>query len=307
MIVWFAALVGLILAAGNLGVAQQPPPIIDLHFHAQEGWDTGALVSLFDQLGVAKAGSGPAGSDSLGLSFAGRYPTRFVPFAAQGELVGRIWRDGDRVWNLDTSDVNAYLDRLESGLRSGQFKGIGEIFVNNLHTHPRDFKPIRFPADAPLMRRLWALSATYGVPVQVHTEADPTSVAEIERLLAINPQGTLIWAHTGFFAEPPLVRRLLQQHSALFCELSWRDERPRAMGWGLPIPISEAGNLRSVWKVLLEEFPERFLIGTDVGTPSVIDYARLITYWRDILAQLSPDAAEKIAHQNAERLLKLAK
>ncbi len=127
----------------------------------------------------------------------------------------------------------------------------------------------------------------------------------MERLLEVTPQGTFIWAHTGFFAEPPLLKRLLQQHPDLFCELSWRDERPVAQGWHLPIPISEGNRLRPEWKDLLEEFPDRFVIGTDVSTPSLIEYASLIKYWRAILSQLTAETAEKFAHANAERILRL--
>jgi hypothetical protein len=250
---------------------------------------------------VAKAAGGPAGPDYVGLSFASRHPDRFIPFGGQGSIVGLIWREGEDIWNLQSPRIVDYLRLLEAELRWGQVRGIGEIFVNNLNSHPADFKPIRFPADSPLMRRLWAFSATYRVPVHVHAEADGPTVAEMERLLESNRQGTWLWAHTGFFIEPPALRRLFQQHPNLLCELSWRDERygPRR------IPISEDGQLRPEWKELLEEFPDRFVVGTDVGDSSLDGYSFMIAYWRGILKQLSADSAEKLAHQNAERILKL--
>ncbi len=299
--VWLVVVLGFLSASGTVVLAQPPPQIIDLHFHASPGWDIEALVSLFDQLGVAKAAGGPAGPDYLGLSFASRHPDRFIPFGGQGSLVGLIWKEWAGIWNLQSPRIEDYLRLLETELRGGQVRGIGEIFVNNLNSHPADFEPIRFPADSPLMHRLWALSATYGVPVHVHAEADGPTVAEMERLLESNRQGTWLWAHTGFFIEPPALRRLFQQHPNLFCELSWRDERvgPRR------IPISVGGQLLPEWKELLEEFPDRFVIGTDVGDPSLGRYAFMIGYWRGIFKQLSPVAAEKLAHQNAERILKL--
>ncbi len=294
-------LLSFLFGPGAAALAQPTPPIIDLHFHADLGWDKAALVRLFDQLGVARAGGGPAGPDTLGLSFASTHPDRFIPFGGQGSLVRLMWREGTAIWNLQSSSITDYLRLLETLLRLGQLKGIGEIFVNNVHTHPPDFTPIRFPADSPLMRRLWAFSAMYGVPVHVHAEADGPTVAEMERLLESNREGTWLWAHTGFFIEPPLLRRLFQHHPNLFCELSWRDERPFHN-----IPISQGGQLRSEWKELLEEFPDRFVIGTDIGgRPSLDGYSGLIGYWRGILKQLSPEAAEKLAHENAERILKL--
>jgi hypothetical protein len=286
--------------------AQEQLPIIDLHFHPQPQWNRGALVNLFDQLGVAMAGNGPGGPDSVALSFAQQYPGRFIPFAGLREITDIIHTDGDHAWNLNGGGITSYLIRLEAELASGQYKGIGELFPNNLHSTSRGFPSQRYPVDAPLMRHLWALSAKYGVPLSVHLEADMGSVAEMERLLGTTPQGTFIWAHTGFFAEPSLLSRLLTQHADLYCELSWRDERPVEQGWRLPLPISEGGHLRSAWKDLLEEFPDRFVIGTDAGDQgSVTTYARLINYWRTILSQLAPATAQKLAHQNAEHILKL--
>jgi predicted TIM-barrel fold metal-dependent hydrolase len=305
-----ARMLGLVVAlslllAGPSANAQQALPIIDLHFHPLRGWDMAALVDLFDELGVAKAGNGPGGPDEIAFSFAAKYPDRFIPFAGLGEITFHIQREGELAWTLQGPGIMGYLSKLEGELRSGAAKGIGELFPDNMNSHPDYFPGMRYPADSPLMRRLWALSAQYGVPLSVHLEARGAPIAEMERLLEVTPRGTFIWAHTGFFAEPPLLRRLLQQHPALFCELSWRDERALAQGWRLPIPISEGNQLKTEWKDLLEEFSDRFVIGTDVSTPSPIEYARLVKYWRAILSQLTPETAEKFAHANAERILRL--
>jgi len=281
-------------------VAQQEPPIIDLHLHAENGWDMGGLANLFDRLGVARAGNGPGGPDTLALSFARRLSGRFIPFAALGELAFHLQNEGTAAWSLQSQGILQYLSRLEGELASGQYKGIGEVFPNNLHTHG-SWLAFRFPADSPLMRRLWAYSAKYRVPISVHLEADLTSVAEMERLLDITPQGTFIWAHTGFFADPPLLARLFQQHPDLSAELSWRDER----SGNLRQQISIGGQLKPDWKDLLEQFPDRFVIGTDVSGQSLAEYEAVINYWRGVLPQLSPATAEKIAHQNAEHLLNL--
>ena len=61
----------------------------------------------------------------------------------------------------------------------------------------------------------------------------------------------------------------------------------------------------AAWKALLEDLPDRFVIGTDVDPATLTTYAEEIGYWRGILAQLSPATAMKLGHGNAERLLKL--
>ncbi len=120
-------------------VPAQALPIIDLHFHPDEDWDLGALVSAFDSVGVTRAGNGAkqkkdltSGLDDLPLSFATRYPDRFIPFAGQIPIGRFIARDGQRAWRLESEMLVSYLNQLEGQLRDGRFKGLGEFFSNNL-------------------------------------------------------------------------------------------------------------------------------------------------------------------------------
>jgi len=283
-------------------VVAQTVPIIDLHFHADQAWDVHALVTLFDELGVAAAGNGARGSDGLALKFAQQYPGRFIPYGGNEPIRGFISREGERAYTLQTPAVVEYLGQLETALRDKQFKGIGELVINS--THSRADKASKYPADSSLMRRLWALSATYGIPLSAHMDATPESIQEMERLLAADRRGTWIWAHTGWLpaADPSMLRRLLGAHPNLFCELSGRESIRRVYRGD---PIDEGGVLKPAWKALLEDLPDRFVIGTDVDPATPATYAEEIAYWRGILAQLSPAAAVKLAHENAERLLKL--
>jgi predicted TIM-barrel fold metal-dependent hydrolase len=283
-------------------VAAQTVPIIDLHFHADQAWDIHAVVKLFDELGVAAAGNGARGSDGLALTFAQQYPGRFIPYGGNEPIRGFISREGERAYTLQSPVVVEYLGQLETALRDKQFKGIGELVINS--THSRADKASKYPADSPLMRRLWALSATYGIPLSAHMDATPESIQEMERLLASDRRGTWIWAHTGWLpaADPSMLRRLLGAHPNLFCELSGRESIRRIYRGA---PIDEGGVLKPAWKALLEDLPDRFVIGTDVDPATPKTYAEEIGWWRGILTQLSPTTAAKLAHENAERLLKL--
>jgi hypothetical protein len=284
-------------------------PIIDLHFHADR-WDIPGLVTLFDELGVARAGNGTGGSDSTTRGYTEQYPDRFFSFAGQGPIGGLALGQSERTANLESQALLDYLAQLEADLQAGRFKGIGELYANNLLGGGRS----RYPADSPLMQRLWALSATYQVPLSVHMDATEESVAEMERLLASDRRGSWIWAHTGMFAEPPLLRRLLQTHTNLVCELSARitgGEAPAAWPRDL-IPMFDVvsivdhdGRVRPAWRELLEEFPDRFMIGTDTP-PTRSAYVRVTGVLRQFFAQLSTETAAKVAHGNAERLLRLS-
>ena len=295
--------VTLLLLSSRLGNARaETVPIIDLHFHADQAWDVHALVKLFDEVGVAAAGNGARGSDGLALKFAQQYPGRFIPYGGNEPVRGFISRESERAYTLQAPGVVEYLGQLDTALRDKQFKGIGELVINS--TYSRADKASKYPADSPLMRRLWALSANHGVPVSAHMDATPESLHEMERLLASDRRGTWIWAHTGWLpaADPSMLRRLLGAHPNLFCELSGRESIRRIYRGD---PIDEGGVLKPAWKALLEDLPDRFAIGTDVDPATLQTYAEEIGYWRGILGQLSSATAAKLAHENAERLLRL--
>jgi hypothetical protein len=273
-------------------------PIIDLHFHPEPGW--GDVAALFDQIGVRAAGNGASGLDSLALELAARYPGRVLAFGGGYDIRQLVLRYGAAAWNLERAEAEALLVRLEADLQAGRLEGIGEIHVNNWNSNIVGSPQYRWPADSPLLQRLLSLSATYRVPLTVHMDAEAESVAQMERLLAANREGTLLWAHTGHFAEPDLLRRLLATHPNLVCELSYRISISPSR---TAIPMDTNGHLKESWRELLEAFPGRFVIGTDLGGPSPAGYGSMIGFWRRILEQLSPQTAASIAYRNAEDLL----
>lgn len=61
--------------------------------------------------------------------------------------------------------------------------------------------------------------------------------------------------------------------------------------------------LKPDWKALLEGHSDRFLIGTDSDKPA--EYQGIVDFFRAVLAELKPDAARRIAYENAQRLFRL--
>jgi hypothetical protein len=285
------------------GPAVQPAdslPIIDLHFHPEPGW--GDLTSLFDRLRVRAAGSGASGPDSIALDLAEQHPDRVLAFAGGHELRQLILEHGEAALTIEVPAAARYLEEVGAALREGRFVGLGELLVNNRSSYIAGSPPYHFPADSPLMVRLFELSARYSVPLSVHMDAEAAAVEQMERLLASNREGTWLWAHTGHVAEPALLARLLRDHPNLYCELSYRLSISPSR---TAIPMDQGGRLRPEWRELLEAFPDRFVIGTDLSYPSHDAYEGMIAFWRGLLGQLSPQVAAQIAHRNAERLLRL--
>ena len=302
---WVLVLVALLSGSRFAGAQTQGEalPLADLHFHAEQSRAPDAVLGAMDRAGVRWAGNGAAGADGLWRPFVEAAQDRFLPFAGQGAIGVRIQEQGEAAWTLKSPEITRYLEVLEQGLRGGRFRGIGELFVNNQNSHAPTFQPTRYPADSPLMRRLLTLAATYHAPLSVHMQADPGSVEEMERLLPIDRNGLVIWAHCGFWIEADQLQRLMDRHPNLFCELSHRDDRahlPRLR----TLEITGSGRrLKSDWKALLENHSDRFLIGTDVD--NLGQYQGIIDYYREVLAQLAPAAAKRLAYENAQRLFRL--
>jgi len=174
------------------------------------------------------------------------------------------------------------------------------------------------PPDHPLYLLLADIAAEHGVPIDLHLEAVPEAMplpvelssppnagrlrpnmAAFERLLAHNQRARIIWAHLGTdftgARTPAATRRLLRTHANLYLEIK---HDPRAVGRN---PILVDGKVSAEWLALFEEFPDRFLIGSDQHYPEQGQPAR----WPSVVAilnQLPRPLREKIGAANARHV-----
>jgi hypothetical protein len=272
---WRLGVIGVLLA----GVIAVPParadealPFFDAHIHYNEpAWRvfppeevaalfarrgvTGALVSSTPQQGTSKLQAAA--------------PERVVP-----EL--RPYRGPVSAGNW-THDP-AIVDWLAARLKAGSFAAIGEIHIYKMES-----------ADWEVMGRVAALARQHGVFLHVHARAPI-----IERVLALDPQVDIIWAHAGLHDGPETIARMLDAHPRLIAELSLR--APNIMP-----PLKEG--MDPAWRALLLRHQDRIIVGTDTYMNiSWVDYEELLAAHRRWLTLLPRAAAEKIAYRNAERL-----
>jgi predicted TIM-barrel fold metal-dependent hydrolase len=167
------------------------------------------------------------------------------------------------------------------------------------------------------------VGAKHGKPIVLHMEAVPKemplpeglksppnapqlheNIAAFERLLAHNPKAKIIWAHAGTdgtgFRTPELMRRLLQAHPNLYMELKL-DGSAAAKN-----PPLVDGKVSPDWLKLLQDFPDRFIIGSDQHYPAPPGQQR----WQApvlVLNQLPAELQSKIARENAMHIYGMAK
>ncbi len=168
---------------------------------------------------------------------------------------------------------------IETEFARGYYRGIGEF---HLAGRAAEGAQVRFAA---------AFAARHGLFLHAHADDEA-----LEILYRHDPKAKIIWAHTGFSTSPEKVEAYLKRYPGLWCELSYR--------YGI---TGAGGTLTPEWRRLFENYPDRFLIGSDTWINERWDsYGQIIAGYRAWLAQLPPAVAEQIAFRNAERLFRRA-
>jgi predicted TIM-barrel fold metal-dependent hydrolase len=171
---------------------------------------------------------------------------------------------------VDKNAVNHIERMLE--LYPGLWQGIGEVFTRH------DDLTALTSGDTPranneAMTRIYHLAAERDLPVLLHSnitskrERNPLYLAEIEEPLRNHPHTRFIWAHAGSSLEIhrhqeqmdfllPVLTRLLEDYPNLYVDLSWSVLKPYL--------LDPQGAPRQDWVALVERFPQRFVLGSDL-------------------------------------------
>jgi hypothetical protein len=244
-------------------------PLFDAHIHySHDAWDLvppKQAVAILRQAGL-KGALVSSSDDDGNQMLAAEAPDLIVPELRPYRRRGEIG-----TWMKDDS-VATYLAQ-----RLARFKyaGIGEF-----HLYGAD-------ADLPVPRRMVALAREHGLLLHAHSDVDC-----IERLLKQWPEARILWAHSGF-DRPQAVRDVLRRHPRLWCDLAFRGDH------------ASANLVDPAWRAAFDEFPGRFMIGTDTFTPERWHYIPThASYSRGWLASLPTPLAEAIGWRNAEALVR---
>lgn len=306
-------------------------PFIDAHLHVDQNRPAESITLVLSAMAHLNQSKGfiltePYGPDNPDRWEADRilaavkaYPGKLIVLGGGGTLNGMIiasYRSGD----AGPEVRKKFRDKAEELLRLG-IAGFGEMSTEHFSLPQSPVKDYEYaPADHPLMLLLADIAAEHNVPIDLHMEAVPEDMpapenlkapnppalhgnfAALERLLAHNPRTKLIWAHAGQdntgFRTPEIMRGLLARHPNLYMEIKYD---PTALGKNPP--LDESGKLKPEWLKLYEDFPDRFLIGSDqhYDPLATVPLARAQANAR-LLDQLPADLRRKIAFENPLRL-----
>ena len=282
--------------------------IADVHMHPHPDNDPKDVLKWMDRNKVQWAGLGAIrGGREVREHYAQVMGERYIPFGGQTQL-NQIYRSGGNAALEDdqSAEFKALMAMLEEDFAAGKLKGIGEIFAN-ARTTSKAWMGRKMRIDAPTHKAMMDLAAKHGGVLTIHVEWDDDSVRELQALAAYNPQGRIIIAHCGSNTSAGDIRLVLRQHQNLYCDLSARHPPKLTPGLMRSKPeqkIFTATGLEEDWRVLIEEMPDRFMVGSDTQTEADYD-GSMHTIRIGLLANLKPATAEKVAYRNAQELFRL--
>lgn len=262
---------------------------LDAHVHMN---DRQELLRLMQEQNLDRAiVFWGANSDNETLAdAAGRHPDRLIPFVSvspERKHYRVFWRQNPQV----------LLTGLEKALKTGLYKGIGEISV--VHFPSRGFPEADFDPMGEMMRGIMELAKRFNVPVTIHCEI--TRLRAFESLLQTFPDVRTIWAHGGY-TPYFLAKRMIERYPNLTYELSARTylRHPRSPDYTI---FRNEHQVWPRWLQLIEDNPTRFIIGTDGAQRRISSDRKKIERVRLMLSQLSAETRELVARTNVLRLI----
>lgn len=190
------------------------------------------------------------------------------------------------------------------------WQGIGEVFTrhDDLTALMMDMPP---RANSEAMMKVYQVAEDYQLPVVLHSnitskrERHPLYEEELTDALRQYPKVNFIWAHAGTSQAIhrqqghleflySLVAQLLADYPNLYIDLSWTmlDE----------YLLTEKGNPDPEWVSLVEKYPDRFILGSDV-VGKFDSQPRIMNDFETFLQALPEPIANKVASQNILDLL----
>jgi predicted TIM-barrel fold metal-dependent hydrolase len=180
------------------------------------------------------------------------------------------------------------------------WQGIGEVMTRHDDLTALTYgDPAR--ADNQALGSIFTFAGEHDLPIFLHSDIgsvwkrEPIYLPEVETAVRDHPNTRFVWCHAGISRRieiPTLttdIEGMLKKYPNLWVDISWVVYENDLLG--------KDGKPENKWINLVEEFPDRFMIGTDkVG--HFADYPPEILKYYAFLDALKPETAKKLAREN---------
>ncbi|GEM_PF-1934645 len=166
------------------------------------------------------------------------------------------------------------------------FCGIGEVALGNY-------------SEA---RPIFSFAEKYRLPVLVEYEIGEGDAHALEEALAAHPDVPVILANAGMGDEPGTahaegLRLLLAGHGNLYPAISWKV---------LSSGIYKGGKVQEQWTYLIEDYPDRFVVGSGV-IADFGEYETIMGQYDLLWNSLGDETVERVKRQNMGRIFSRVK
>lgn len=311
-------------AVSVLAVAQEPPkavlPIVDVHFHYMLFMKPEELLGRMNKNGVtAVVSAGAQGSPTLGNPWKRDHElwdalkNRLIPAAGSGELRRIEIEEGIKIYSDAENERRSAAFRQVIGQMHGGHRVLPETFPNSETSHVDPIMRRRVPTDGPYFQELMKIAMDQKIPLPMHMEWHPESVAQLGKLLTAYPQGVVLLSHCGKISLADDIRKFFEKYQNVYCDLGFRgapqassesrSDPRRLIFW--PASSMRKADIKPEWLKLVEDYPDRFMVAVD-DVISWEQYDETVTAIRTgVLDKLKPQTAEKVAYKNALKLFGL--
>lgn len=279
-------------------------PIIDTHFHAMPFMSPDELLARIDKHNILHIGGAHTPGTPRNAEFASAMGGRYI--RSEGSQMLTAFKKGgqDAIENADNPQFKESLGHIKRALSAGNVRVISEIFVNTRSSASEAWRRWKIKGDSSAMQTLLALAADNNIPMLVHAQFDDDTAEELGRLAASRADGKLVLGHCGKDSTAAKMRDFLSKTPNAYCNLAYRSA-PQETSSDQNRHIWSKAGIKEEWRQLIEDMPDRFMVGID----DVHDWdqfeAVIETIRKDLLANLTKATAEKVSHQNSKKIYRL--
>jgi len=225
-----------------------------------------------------------------------------------GRIIASIRTKGNKY----TKNKPQFYDKLLKQSNSGQFGAIAEVIMYHAQKGSKAKEVEIYPSDKRVSAAL-NVAKKNNWPFVAHIEFAALGdekrkhyMDEFESLLKENQSNPVMLIHVGQL-QPEEAEIFLTKYTNFYLMTSHADPitvNTSSQPW---VNMFKGKRFKPNWKVLMLKYPDRFLFALDNVWAKhwKKDYSQKVKLWRDALAELPSEIADKIAHGNAERVYKL--
>ncbi len=223
----------------------------------------------------------------------------YIPALGQAEFTKVLMTSGESgLLNAEHPVFIQFFREAEELMAAGKARGFGEIHINNkTNVAANDPFARSIPLDSPVVRRMYEIAEQHSGFVQIHYNKDPRTVDQVISMAKKYPKTLTIVSHCMPVGAPDDMRRLFNEVANVMCEISGATHIH-----GVKRIVTPEG-INSRWLQLIEDFPDRVMMGTDPCCGLMRKYGEIIKVMRtNALAAMKPETLEKVAYKNAMRV-----